>query len=73
MAENGRIFLIHDGYKFIKYGCGQKTRYWKCRQSFKYECKAKIATEIVKGREMLHIQCGSHDHIQLRSYKTNSK
>lgn len=71
--ENGRIRLVHKGNKFIRYGSNENTRYWRCRQSFKYECKARILTKLVNGREMLQIQNDTHNHEQLRATKNTPK
>lgn len=67
--ENGRMTLIHDGHKFIRYGSNENTRYWRCRQSFKYLCKARILTKLINGRELIEIQNEKHDHILLRFIK----
>lgn len=72
-VENGRISLVHDGNKFIRYGSNENTRYWRCRQSFKYECKARILTKLVNGREMLQIRNDAHDHKKLRGIKRSPK
>lgn len=68
-VENGRICLIHDGHKFIRYGRNENTRYWRCRQSFKYQCKARLLTRRMNGCEMLKIQNDQHDHQLLRVMK----
>lgn len=65
-VENGRIFLVHNGIKFIRYGSNENTRYWRCRHSFKYHCNARISTKVINCREMLEIQDEHHDHNRLR-------
>lgn len=71
---NGRIYLVHDGHKFIRYGSSENTRFWRCQQSFRYECKARILTKLLGGREMMKVQIQSHEHKQLKSStKTMSK
>lgn len=70
---NGRTCLIHDGHKFIKYGSNENTKYWRCTQSFKYKCEARILTRYMNGCEMLKIQNNKHDHISLRVLKKESK
>lgn len=72
-CENDRIYLVHKGEKFFRYGkngMGDK-RYWRCCCSFKYECKARIMTKKIRGREMMQIQCDEHNHEQLRKARTN--
>lgn len=70
---NGRICLIHNGHKFIRYGSNENTRYWRCRQSFKYQCKARLLTRHMNGCEMLKIENDQHDHIALRVLKKEPK
>lgn len=65
--------LIYNGQKFIRYGSNENTRYWRCRQSFKYQCKARLLTKLVNGREMIKIQNDQHDHNLLRVIKTEKK
>lgn len=68
-VENGRICLVHDGFKFIRYGRNENTRYWRCKLSFKYQCKARLLTRRMNGCEMLKIQNDQHDHNSLRVLK----
>lgn len=72
-VENGRIFLAYNGHKFIRYGSNDNKRYWRCIQSFKYHCNARILTKIMNGCEMLKIQHEEHDHLRLRKMKAEPK
>lgn len=65
---------MHKGEKFFRYGSnGIGKRYWRCCWSFKYECRARIMTKKIGGREMMQIQCDEHNHEQLRKNRSNKK
>lgn len=70
-VEKGRIYLVHNGEKYFRYGSNDDKRYWRCRNSCKYECKARITTRIINGQEMIDIESDEHNHEQLRITKSN--
>lgn len=62
--ENGAISLVHDGHKFIRDRIENGRGYWRCRSSFRFNCKARMVTKSMEnGHTMLKVRHGVHDHI----------
>lgn len=61
--ENGIISLVHNGHKFIRDRVDNGRGYWRCRNSFRYNCKARMVTKsTANGHTMLKVRHGEHDH-----------
>lgn len=70
-AENGRIFLLYKGNKFIRYGSNDDKRYWRCCMSLRYECKSRVVTKRINGTERIKSEIHDHDHKRLKTTKIN--
>lgn len=72
--ENGAISLVHNGHKFIRDRVENNRSYWRCRNSFRFNCKARMVTKLMEnGFEMLKIRNGLHDHTAKKSRKKGRK
>lgn len=61
--------MIHSSFKFIRDRVDKGRNYWRCRHSFKYNCKARVVTKLINGYEMMKIRNGEHDHSEIRKPK----
>ncbi|XP_055304399.1 modifier of mdg4-like isoform X3 [Sitodiplosis mosellana] len=73
IIENGTISLIQDSHKFIRDRVDNDRSYWRCRHSFKYECKARVVTKSVNGYEMMKIRMAEHNHTEIKKPKKGPK
>lgn len=65
-----RMFLIYNGERFFEDGHnGKGRRYWRCRRTTGFACKARMVTNLVNGYEMMKIQNGVHDHVTRKAKK----
>lgn len=65
VEENGAVSLVHDGHKFICDRNENGRRYWRCRKSFRFNCKARTVSKVMpNGSEMMKIRTGEHDHTE---------
>lgn len=63
ISENGAISLVHDGHRFIRDRVENGRGYWRCRNSFRFNCKARMVTKLMEnGSTMLKVRHGEHDH-----------
>lgn len=69
VIERGAISLIHSSYKFIRDRVDKGRSYWRCRHSFKYNCKARVVTKLINGYEMMKVRNGEHNHAEIRKPK----
>lgn len=72
VIENGTTSLIHSQHKFIRDRIDNDRSYWRCRHSFKYNCKARVVTKLVNGYEMLKVRNAEHNHTDIKK-PTKSK
>lgn len=66
IMENGAISLVHGGYKFIRDRVDNDRSYWRCRHSFKYNCKSRVVTKRINGYDMLKIRNAEHNHTDIK-------
>lgn len=72
--ENGIISLVHNGHKFIRDRIENGRSYWRCRNSFRYNCKARMVTKLLEnGHTMLKVRHGEHDHTVKKLVKRGRK
>lgn len=72
--ENGTISLVHNGHKFIRDRVENGRSYWRCRNSFRYNCKARMVTKLMEnGYTMLKVRHGEHDHTVKKVAKMRRK
>lgn len=61
--ENGAISLVHNGHKFIRDRVENGRNYWRCRKSFRFNCKSRMVTKLMEnGKTLLKVRHGEHDH-----------
>lgn len=54
---------MHEGQFFFSDGHnGKGRRYWRCRKSKRFNCKARMVTNTIDGYEMMKVQNGNHSH-----------
>lgn len=73
IIENGTISLVHSEHKFIRDRIDNDRSYWRCRHSFKFNCKARVVTKLVNGYEMLKIRNADHNHTEIKKIKKRKK
>lgn len=73
IIENGTISLIHEQHKFIRDRVENDRSYWRCRDSFRFNCKSRVVTRQINGIEMMKIRNGVHDHSVAKKRKMKSK
>lgn len=72
--ESGAISLVHNGHKFIRDRVENDRSYWRCRSSFRFNCKARVVTKLMEnGYEMMKIRNGEHDHTGQKVSKKSRK
>lgn len=69
IVENGATSLVHSNFKFIRDRVDTDRSYWRCRHSFKYNCKARVVTKMVNGYEMVKIRNAEHNHTDIKTLK----
>lgn len=63
ISESGSVSLVHNGHKFIRDRVENVRSYWRCRNSFRYNCKARMVTKLMEnGQTMMKVRHGEHDH-----------
>lgn len=71
--ENGAISLIHSEHRFIRDRVDNSRSYWRCRHSFKFNCKARVVTTVVNGYEMMKIRNAEHNHTEIKKSRKGKK
>ncbi|XP_031625128.1 modifier of mdg4-like isoform X3 [Contarinia nasturtii] len=69
IIENGTISLIQNGHRFIRDRVDNDRNYWRCRNSFKFNCKARVVTKVFNGIEMMKIRYADHNHTEIKKVK----
>lgn len=73
IIENGTISLIHNNHRFIRDRADNDRSYWRCRHSFKFNCKARVVTTVKNGYEMMKIRNAEHNHTEIKRKKGRKK
>lgn len=73
IIENGAISLIHEQHRFIRDRIENGRSYWRCRDSFRSNCKSRVVTRTINGIEMMKIRNEVHDHSVAKKRKIRSK
>lgn len=73
IIENGTISLIQNNHRFIRDRADNDRSYWRCRHSFKFNCKARVVTTVINGYEMMKIRNAEHNHTEIKRKKGKKK
>lgn len=73
IVENGATSLVHNNHKFIRDRVENERSYWRCRNSFRFNCKARMVTKTINGYELMKIRNGHHDHTAKKITKNGRK
>lgn len=60
--QGNSIYLISNGYKFVKHWESRTKIHWRCAGYKRYKCPCRAHTQMMDGYNMVQFKCNIHCH-----------